>query len=232
LHVIYNDIVQDTSERRAIATPPDDALSTAFRTLLTASAASARVEAHADLEAIPAQLAELSRRFVTLDRRLATAARRIQELGQPGEVSARADAELRALRALLGVAEIDVAGGLLRVSTTPIHLAWMGATYDLGRYWIELDLAGDVRIESIDKLGPKPAWDHPHVQDGLPCLGNLRQGVLKLIAEYELAIAVRILLDFLTTYQPEEAYTPIEGWPQVGERAERRTAAGPMGQQA
>jgi hypothetical protein len=217
--------------RRVLATTPDDALSTAFQTLLTASVASARADAATDLEAIPAQLAELSRRFVALDRRLATAARRIEELGQPGEVSARADAELRDLLAVPGVAEIDVAEHLLRVSTTPMHVTWMGAIYDLGRYRIDLDLAGDVRIESIDKLGPKPAWGHPHVQDGLPCLGNLRQGVLKLIAEYELAIAVRILLDFLAAYQPEEAYTPIEGWPRLDEQLDQ-SAAEPMGRNA
>jgi hypothetical protein len=44
-------------------------------------------------------------------------------------------------------------------------------------------------------------------------LGNLRSGVLKLIAEFELALAVQLLLDFLAIYQPETAYTPIEGWP-------------------
>lgn len=209
--------MQDTSERRAVAETSEDALTSAFRTLLTRSVASARAEAETELATIPAQLAELSRRFVALDRLLATAARRTEELGRPEEASRRAKAELRELRAIPGVAAVEVVEGLLRVSTTPMHVTWMGATYDLGRYRIDLDLAGDIRIESIDKLGPKPAWDHPHVQAGLPCLGNLRQGVLKLVAEYEVAIAVRILLDFLTTYQPEEAYAPIEGWPRVEE---------------
>jgi hypothetical protein len=78
-----------------------------------------------------------------------------------------------------------------------------------------LELDGDVRIESVSRLGPKPGWDHPHVQDGRPCLGNLREGVLKLIAEYELALAVQVTMGFLETYQPESAYCAIEGWPRA-----------------
>ena len=92
-------------------------------------------------------------------------------------------------------------------------MAWGGHRYDLGSYCVRIDLAGDVRVESLDHLGPKPLWDHQHVQGGLPSLGNLREGVLKLIAEYELALAVQVLLDFLRTYNPGTAYTPIEGWP-------------------
>jgi hypothetical protein len=101
----------------------------------------------------------------------------------------------------------------VQVRSEPIRIDWRGLRYELGGYRIELDLAGDVRIESLDKLGPKPHWDHPHVQDGLPCLGNLREGVLKLIAQYQLALAIQVLLEFLSTYDPAEAYTSIEGWP-------------------
>ena len=52
-----------------------------------------------------------------------------------------------------------------------------------------------------------------------PSLNDLtptERRVLKLIAEYELALATQLLIDFLHLYQPEDAYTPIEGWPLVG----------------
>ena len=40
--------------------------------------------------------------------------------------------------------------------------------------------------------------------------GHLSHGEQR---QLELALAVQLLLDFLATYQPESAYTPIEGWP-------------------
>jgi hypothetical protein len=109
----------------------------------------------------------------------------------------------------------EIHGLALHVLTQPVHILWESTRYALGGYRIVLDLHGDVRIESRDNLGPKPGWDHPHVQDGRPCLGNVREGVLKLIARYELALAAQVLVGFLETYQPEGAYCAIERWPRA-----------------
>ena len=188
-------------------------LTNTFRDLLAAAVDSEQAAIEADLATIPAQLSELSRRFVALDRRLPAAARRVEALRGLGAVDEFAEAELARLVDVPGVTSVEVEQGRLVVGTEPVEIRWSGTSYALGAYRLVLDLAGDVRIESVNKLGPKAAWDHPHVQDGLPCLGNLREGVLKLIAEYELALAVQVLLDFLATYQPESAYTPIENWP-------------------
>jgi hypothetical protein len=185
----------------------------ALRDLLAESAAAQRAAAEAELALVPAQLAELSRRFVALDRRLPAAARRLEELRAIADLDRFAGAELERLLAVRGIRSAAVAGSTLHVLTAPVLIGWGAATYDPGAYRLILDLAGDVRIESLDRRGPKPSWDHPHVQDGLPCLGNLREGVLKLIAEYELALATQVLIDFLGTYHPDDAYTPLEGWP-------------------
>ena len=177
-----------------------------------------RALAEADLSTIPAQLAELARRFVALDRRLLAAARQHH---QPDSdlptAELRAATELTHLRALEVVddLEVEIEQGCLVVTTRPIHVAWSNRCFDVGRFRIAVDLAGEVRINSVDHLGPRPGWDHPHIQDGLPCLGNLREGILKLIAAYELALAVQVLLDFLATYTPETAYARIEGWPEL-----------------
>lgn len=158
-------------------------------------------------------MAELSRQFVTLDRRLLSYSRRAKELRTLTGVPESASQELERLLAVRGVRAAEVAGSQLRVLTHQLMLESEGSTYNLGEYRILLDLAGDVRIESISRLGPKPHWDHPHIQDGLPCLGNLREGVLKLMARYELALATQVLMDFLSTYNADTAYCPIEGWP-------------------
>ena len=167
----------------------------------------------ADLASIPAELAELSRRFVTLDRKL-IASTKDSRLTTDMDVMRVATVEIGRLRALHGVSTISInrQPRQLVVETSDVVVEWNHQSFRLGRYQLIIALDGDVRIESIDHLGPKSHWDHPHVQGGLPCLGNLREGVLKLIAEYELALAVQVLLDFLTTYDPESAYTPIEGW--------------------
>jgi hypothetical protein len=195
--------------------PGPPAVADDLANLVARSVAAQQSAAEADLAAIPRQIAELARRLVALDRRLPAAACRLELLRARPDARAFATAELERLRAIHGVRGVRVAGSALRVETQPIVIVWGQRNVDLGRYCLVLDLAGDVRVESLDARGPKSHWDHPHVQDGLPCLGNLREGVLKLIAEYELALATQVLLDFLGTYVPDTAYTPIEGWPAV-----------------
>ncbi|HEY8694445.1 MAG TPA: hypothetical protein VIR57_17080 [Chloroflexota bacterium] len=171
--------------------------------------------AEADVEAARAEIGELSRRLVTLERRLRSSTGRLAELRSAGDAAVLAGEHFERIVGLPLAAGIDFAGTAVRVRTQPIEVAWDGRRYLLGEYRLTLDFGGDVRVDSLAHLGPKPSWDHPHVQDGLPCLGNLRPGILKLIAEFELALAVQLLLDFLVTYQPESAYTPIEGWPEA-----------------
>jgi hypothetical protein len=183
--------------------------------LVARSVAAQQAAAEADLTTIPGQLAELSRRFVALDRRLPAAVRRMEWLRARPDSSEFATAELERLQAVRGVRAVQVTGSALQVETERIIIAWGDRRYDLGAYCLVLDLDGDVRVVALDGRGPKSHWDHPHVQNALPCLGNLRAGVLKLIAEYELALATQVLLDFLRTYVPDTAYTPIDGWPAV-----------------
>ena len=196
--------------------------------------------AEADAKALRGEIGELSRRLVALERRLRASGARAAELsavgragaaapagqqaaggahaGEPrpsGAVEAFAGEQFDGIQALAGVREIATEGACLRIDTEPVAIDWEGRRYALGAFRLTLDLAGDVRVDSLEHLGPKSGWDHPHVQDGLPCLGNLRPGILKLIADFELALAAQLLLDFLATYQPETAYTPIEGWPQA-----------------
>jgi hypothetical protein len=183
--------------------------------LVARSVSAQQAAAEAELTTIPGQLADLSRRFVALDRRLPAAVRRLNQLRARPDATEFAIAELARLQAVRGVRAVQATDSALRVETERIVIAWDDRHYDLGAYCLVLDLDGDVRVESLDGGGPKSHWDHPHVQDGLPCLGNLRAGLLKLIAEYELALATQVLIDFLRTYVPDAAYSPIEGWPAV-----------------
>jgi len=166
-----------------------------------------------ELASVSTEIGELSRKLVALERKLRAGSGRVAELSSISDVERFAGEQYERLLALSHVASVDVRQGQLVVDTDDVTIEWEGRRYRLGEYRIALDLAGDVRIDSLDHLGPKAGWDHPHIQAGLPCLGNLRPGVLKLIAEFELALAAQLLLEFLTIYQPETAYTPIEDWP-------------------
>ena len=170
--------------------------------------------AQADVEAIRGEIGELSRRLVALERRLRAGSGRMAELGAMEGPAVVGD-QFEELAGLPLVAAVEAGGSCLRVRTEPVTIEWDSRRYRLGAYSLTLDLDGDVRVDSLEHLGPKAGWDHPHVQDGLPCLGNLRPGILKLIGDFELALAVQLLLEFLVTYQPETAYTPIDGWPEA-----------------
>lgn len=199
---------------------PTTELARAFREAVRASLQEQRSIAHADVAAAQEELQRLSRRLVTLERHLIDRTRRADALRDLGNPAANAEAEMNRLVAVPGVSAVEIHGQRLHVLTDPVRIAWDGARYDLGSYRIVLDLNGDVRIESRDNLGPKSGWDHPHVQDGRPCLGNAREGVLKLTARYELALAAQVLVGFLATYQPESAYCALDRWPVASDHAD------------
>ncbi|MHB8619198.1 MAG: hypothetical protein ACYDAG_06475 [Chloroflexota bacterium] len=185
----------------------------AFEDYLAAAVQAQSAASAAERDEARLEIAALSRRLVLLERTLRDSGVRHDDLPGMATIRARARQEYDRLVTVPGVRAVEVDGSTLRILTQPIRISWAGRTYQLGDYRLLLALNGDTRIESVDRLGPKPHWDHPHVQDGLPCLGNLRPGILKLIAEYEIALAAQVLVEFLQTYQPETAYCPIEGWP-------------------
>lgn len=201
--------------REAAATGSSPALRQAFLGALEASLASRQEVAAEHIAALREELQALSTRLVIVDRQLVMLTRQSRELATVGDLLARADDELSRIVALPRVQHVEVVDTTLHVITVPLHIAWRGRRYDLGAFRIAIGLNGDIRVESIDKRGPKPGWDHPHVQGGRPCLGNVREGVLKLIAEYEFALAVQVMLNFLEVYQAESAYCAIEEWPRL-----------------
>jgi hypothetical protein len=197
------------------ANDPSPDLVETFRSALRSSIDAQQDVAQERVAALQDELQVLSRRLVTLDRQLLAHTRRRALLCDLQDRVASAEEELRRILAVRGVQSIEVVDRTLHVVTDPVQIEWEGVRYCLGNYRLVLNLDGDVHVQSVSKLGPKSAWGHPHVQDGRPCLGNLREGMLKLIAEYELALAVQVALQFLESYQPESAYCAIERWPRA-----------------
>jgi len=108
-----------------------------------------------------------------------------------------------------------VDGGVVRVLTRPLHLVHEGRTFLIGEFSLDLALQGELRIRNVSNTIKQGGWEHPHVQGGIPCLGNLRDGVLRLLGELQLAPLTSLMIQFLESYEPETAYSQVENWQEV-----------------
>lgn len=96
-----------------------------------------------------------------------------------------------------------------------------GATshrYKMGEYEIQLYLTGHVKLINI--YDRKNGYDHPHVSNGIPCLGNLSQSIPRMIAEGDYLEVLLVMYDYLKTINRGGWYTSgnIYNWPVVKSR--------------
>jgi hypothetical protein len=116
------------------------------------------------------------------------------------------------LLTLPGVRSVEPDGACVRVLTDTIVIEYEGDRIPIGEFALELDLERGIKVVNLRNTSPKSGWDHPHVQAGQPCLGNLREGFEKLLGECTLVPLVAMLLQFLETYTPSTAYCSIDLW--------------------
>ena len=165
-----------------------------------------------EVEFIETGLEEYSRRITAETRRLAEYRRRLDALrGQTEELSHVQ--EFDRLSTLPGVREVAVQDGLVSILTETIYTDFGKRRFRLGAFQIDIHFNGDLRIKNLtDSLG---AYDHPHIHQARPCLGNIREGVAKLIGEFQLAAATAVLLDFLKTVNSSDWRVPVLYWKEV-----------------
>ena len=125
-----------------------------------------------------------------------------------------AEQELVALMSLVPGAydDLRVEDDRIVARTYPITVTSRdGDDYDLGTFQVVIRLdADDVRITKIS--GEKPdGYPHPHVSSsGVPCFGNIGAPLAKMLAEGQYAAALSVLLQFLRSYNPGDAYIKLE----------------------
>ena len=158
-------------------------------------------------------LEELSCRLTQETRHLAASRQRLRVLQGEAAQSARAVDDLARLQGVQGVREVEPYAGGVRLLTAPIEVAHAGARYRLGCFQIDLAETGAITVRNL--TDPFGLYDHPHVWDGRPCLGNVREGLAKLVAEYQWVAAAEVLLDFLRTVTPRDWYVPVTHWKAV-----------------
>ncbi|MEK6716468.1 MAG: hypothetical protein AABZ16_03125 [candidate division NC10 bacterium] len=54
--------------------------------------------------------------------------------------------------------------------------------------------------------------DHPHVENGHPCLGNIQEWVQRLLAQREFAAATEVLLQYFRTVNPADWRKAVTVW--------------------
>jgi hypothetical protein len=157
---------------------------------------------------------ETTRHIVADTRRLEACRRRLGvSRGLPGPGSST-EHELAAVRSLPEVRDLRFEDGRLCVTTGPILANYAGRAYLLGCFQLDLAPSGDVRIWNL--TGRVGADDHPHIHQGRPSLGTIREGTAKLLGESQLCAATEVLIDFLKTVHPAHWRLPVWQWPEAG----------------
>lgn len=166
---------------------------------------------------------EMARRIATDTRRLREGRRRLRLSDEWQDPLEAVGQELERLRALPEVCDAHREDGRIRLTTGPILAGHEGRRYSLGRFQVDLSFNGDVRVVNLtNRVGP---FDHPHVHAGRPCLGGVREGMAKLLGEFQLAAAAEVLIDFLKTVNPAEWRLPVFHWPEAGQEIEHGVLA-------
>lgn len=165
---------------------------------------------------------EMARRIATDTRRLREGRQRLHHFEgwqDPPEVLG----ELQRMQALSEVCSAHREDGRIRLTTAPILAEHGGRRHRLGRFQVDIFFNGDVRIVNLtNRVGP---FDHPHVRAGRPCLGGVREGMAKLLGEFQVAAAAEVLIDFLKTVNSMEWQFPVWYWPEAGQETEHGVLA-------
>jgi hypothetical protein len=113
------------------------------------------------------------------------------------------------------VKDVLVNGRTIHIFTTMISIPYNGEIYDIGEFKIDIYTDGSNNsVRAFNLTNPKGgAVAHPHVKiDGYCCLGNVSDGVSKLLAEYQYVILAQLMISFLQSYNPDNAYGKISLW--------------------
>src|SRR5208283_197093 len=133
--------------------------------------------------------------------------------GTKGQWIHRAEAEFDHLQHLVPslYKKISLNENELIALTYPIDIEFDGAEYDMGDFEVKIGLQdAGLTIHNLTKQ--VDGYDHPHVNDGSACLGNISSGLIKMLAEFEFFGALQMIHTFLHSYNSDSPYLTIEHW--------------------
>ena len=179
-----------------------------------------RLRQATEVEALEGELRELDvnlrtsgRQMRDLERRLTVAQRRLTELADHQDRPETLARDFDRIVALPGVEDVGVNDSALQVFTEPIVIEYGFRRYRLGRYRLDLYFDGRLFIQNLtDRYD---TYDHPHVESGRPCLGNIQDWVQRLLAQREFTAATEVLLQYLRTVNPADWRKAVTFWGEV-----------------
>ena len=84
--------------------------------------------------------------------------------------------------------------------------------YLVGKFRVVIDLNGTIRMFNLTNR-TSSGLHHPHVSAGIPCLGNIKETIPKMIYNGDFIGLFNLLHNFLTSYSEGEPYLTLEqGW--------------------
>lgn len=120
-------------------------------------------------------------------------------------------AEWKQLLALPGVRSLNAHPTAAELVTEPITVDGI----PVGEFCVQFNFAaGSLRINNTTHpiMQGDTRYDHPHVRNGVPCLGNVQKHVKELLAAWNLAYLVPLTLDFLRSYNPSSPHCSLRAW--------------------
>ncbi|MFA5103546.1 MAG: hypothetical protein WC525_10405 [Candidatus Thermoplasmatota archaeon] len=126
-----------------------------------------------------------------------------------------AGSEYDALCASEHVKDVRITDKVIHVYTDMIQIRHKGTTYNIGEFKIDIHTDGSeggVRVFNLTRpIAGQLA--HPHIKiDGHCCLGNIKEGVHKLLAEYQYVVLAQLMITFLQSYNSENPYGRVTLW--------------------
>lgn len=166
-----------------------------------------------EMTTVESNLKELSRQMAAQTRLLRNCWERLGTLRQAEQSKELLERELDGLLGIPEVREVHVLEDRLCVFTHTVEAMVTSKRYRLGRFRLDIRFNGDVAIKNLTRA--YGYYDHPHVWNAKPCLGNIRPSVLKLISEFQWVATAELLLEYLKTVNPNGWYTPIDHWEEL-----------------
>ena len=95
----------------------------------------------------------------------------------------------------------------IKAHTTPIIIKHKNHDYLIGEFDVTVNLDGIVTM--VNTTNRKAEYDHPHVNDRFPCLGNIKETVQDMIKNFNFLPLFDLLYDYLLSYTNANGYRPF-----------------------
>ena len=103
----------------------------------------------------------------------------------------------------------------LKAYTHQIVIGHEGIDYEIGKFQICIAFETG-RLTITNLTNPHDGYDHPHINSGSVCLGNISTGIAKMLAEHEYVGTLTVLHEYLRSYNDSDAYHDIRHWGEGG----------------